>query len=579
MYFDLPKEQSSIIKVIGVGGGGCNAVNHMFEQGIKDVNFIICNTDSQVLEMSPIPVKVQLGPSLTKGRGAGSHPHMGREATMESLQELKSILEKNTEMVFITAGMGGGTGTGGAPVIAKIAREMGILTIGIVTLPFNFEGKRRKSQAYEGLEELKKNVDAILIISNDKLREIYGNLPWNEAFAHADDILTTAAKGIAEIITVPGYINVDFEDVKTVLRDSGLAIMGSGKASGQDRAVNAVKAALESPLLNDNDIRGAKSILLNITSGTEPVLMDEISEITEFVQEASGNDCDIIWGNCTDESIGNNLLVTVIATGFETEEQRKVREKSKKVYVSHLDVNEHSKQKKHVAGTQEHDSVVAEDKRNQEKRKELFVEPKEEQKRIVKDDAKQFSFDFNNELLGFEKKENDTVSKTQNVSLQNEEELPGTEELKTTEDEKTVNTPLIEIVSENLQHEEPEIKSEIIIKTETRDIKPEPVQYSIRENQMPLVHDNTNNFISNEDKLEHINRTDDDRLKRLKSMSMKLNNLEELEKVPAYMRRDVELKEAPQSGDTQYSKFTVQQNENEGMEIKKNNTFLHDNVD
>ncbi|MFN0275006.1 MAG: cell division protein FtsZ [Chitinophagales bacterium] len=578
MYFDLPKEQSSIIKVIGVGGGGCNAVNHMFEQGIKDVNFIICNTDSQVLEMSSIPVKVQLGPSLTKGRGAGSHPHMGREATMESLQELKGILEKNTEMVFITAGMGGGTGTGGAPVIAKTAREMGILTIGIVTLPFNFEGKRRKSQAYDGLEELKKNVDAILIISNDKLREIYGNLPWNEAFAHADDILTTAAKGIAEIITVPGYINVDFEDVKTVLRDSGLAIMGSGKASGQDRSLNAVKAALESPLLNDNDIRGAKSILLNITSGTEPVLMDEISEITEFVQMASGNDCDIIWGNCTDDSIGNNLLVTVIATGFETEEQRKVREKSKKVVVSHVDANEYSKQKKQATVNNATVNVdVMEGK--QEKRTELFSEQKEDLKKTVKEDPKQFTFNFSNELLGLEKKEIEQPTETpeQKVIHEDEQSVLETSSIKI---EDVVNdTPLTEVVAQQESFEEPKQEVEFTIKRDSGDIKPEPIQEKAKEDLIPVAKTSENNFMRNQDKLDHINKAEDDRVKRLKSMSMKLNNLEELEKVPAYMRREVELKDTPHSNEVQFSKFTIEQTDEEGLEIKKNNTFLHDNVD
>ena len=340
MYFDIPKEQSSIIKVIGVGGGGSNAVNHMFMQGIKDVNFVICNTDQQALEMSPVPNKIQLGPSLTKGRGAGSHPSVGQQAAMESMQEIKSLLEKNTEMVFITAGMGGGTGTGGAPVVAKLAKEMGILTIGIVTVPFGFEGKRRRTQAHEGLETLKHFVDAILIVSNDKLREMFGNLAWNEAFAKADDILTTAAKGIAEIITVPGYVNVDFEDVKTVLRDSGLAIMGSGSAEGENRALEAVSVALESPLLNDNDIRGARNILLNISSGSKAVLMDEIASITDYVQEAAGNDCDIIWGNCTDETLGEKIMVTVIATGFETIEQRNTRIKKNTYKITHVDTNE-----------------------------------------------------------------------------------------------------------------------------------------------------------------------------------------------------------------------------------------------
>ena len=317
MLFDLPQERSSIIKVIGIGGGGCNAVNHMFQQGIQDVNFVVCNTDHQALDASPVPNKIQLGPELTKGRGAGSHPEMGREASMESIAEIKEILSANTEMVFITAGMGGGTGTGGAPVVAKIAKEMGVLTVGIVTMPFNFEGRRRVAQAVQGIEELKEHVDSILVIVNDKIREVYGNLGFSEAFARADDVLTTAAKGIAEIITIPGYVNVDFEDVKTVLSDSGVAIMGTGIANGENRAIDAVERALSSPLLNDTDISGARNVLLNITSGQQEVRMDEISEITEYVQDAAGNESDIIWGNCRDENLGDEIMVTVIATGFE----------------------------------------------------------------------------------------------------------------------------------------------------------------------------------------------------------------------------------------------------------------------
>ncbi|MFT7588258.1 MAG: cell division protein FtsZ [Limisphaerales bacterium] len=326
MLFDMPQEHSAIIKVIGIGGGGCNAVNHMFRQGIRDVNFVICNTDAQALESSPVPFKVQLGPELTKGRGAGSHPEMGKEATLESMVTVKEILAQDTEMVFITAGMGGGTGTGGAPVVAKIAREMGVLTVGIVTLPFGFEGKKRVAQAHKGIAELTEHVDSIIVIVNDKIREVYGNLSFSEAFSRADDILTTAAKGIAEIITIPGYVNVDFEDVKTVLSDSGVAIMGTGTASGEKRAIEAVEAALNSPLLNDTDICGARHVLLNITSGQQEVTMDEISEITEYVQEAAGMESDIIWGNCLDEEFNDELSVTVIATGFEAE--RILREKT-----------------------------------------------------------------------------------------------------------------------------------------------------------------------------------------------------------------------------------------------------------
>lgn len=318
MQFDIPDDSQNIIKVIGVGGGGSNAVNYMYNQGIVGVDFAISNTDNQSMNQSNVPTKIQLGPDLTEGRGAGSKPLIGRESCIESLEEVKQFFNDGTKMLFVTAGMGGGTGTGAAPVIARAAREMDILTVGIVTVPFTFEGRRRMKQAMDGLAELQKNVDTLIVISNDKLRKIHGNLNLSEAFSRADDILTTAAKGIAEIITVPGYVNVDFEDVNTVMRDSGVAVMGTATMEGEDRALRAVEAALQSPLLEDNDIKGAQHILLNITSGTNEVTMDEVFEITEYVQEEAGYGTDLIWGNCYDETLGDQLSVTVIATGFET---------------------------------------------------------------------------------------------------------------------------------------------------------------------------------------------------------------------------------------------------------------------
>ncbi len=338
--FDIPEKGSSIIKVIGVGGGGGNAVAHMYQQGIIGVEFAICNTDAQAMETSPVPVKISLGPHLTEGRGAGSKPDTGKEACIESIDDVRSFLSDNTKMLFVTAGMGGGTGTGAAPIIAKAARELGILTVGIVTLPFKFEGMRRQRQALEGLEQLKKNVDSILVISNDKMREMHGNLALSVAFGEADDILTIAAKGIAEIITVPGYINVDFEDVNTVMRESGVAIMGAAMAEGDDRAHKAIQLALNSPLLEENDIRGAKHILLNITSGVKEVTMDEIGEITDYVQEEAGFGTDLIWGNCIDESLGDKISVTLIATGFREGAVKKKEEEVKKQFVSLEDIAE-----------------------------------------------------------------------------------------------------------------------------------------------------------------------------------------------------------------------------------------------
>ena len=318
LEFDFKKRTGSIIKVIGIGGGGGNAVANMYREGIQGVDFAVCNTDNQALDNNPVDIRIQLGPHLTEGRGAGSKPEVGKQACLESVEDIKAFLDDGTKMVFITAGLGGGTGTGAAPIVAKAAKELGILTVGIVTLPFKFEGMRRQRYAIEGLEDLKENVDAYLVISNDRLFKMYGDLGLSDAFAQADAILTTAAKGIAEIITVWGNINVDFEDVNTVMRGSGVAIMGNSLAEGEGRARKAISDAMNSPLLEDNDIRGAQHILLNITSGKNEVTMSEIGEITEYVQEEAGYGTNLIWGSCHDPNIGEQLSVTLIATGFKT---------------------------------------------------------------------------------------------------------------------------------------------------------------------------------------------------------------------------------------------------------------------
>lgn len=316
---DLPVSTGNIIKVIGVGGGGSNAVNHMYRQGIKDVDFAICNTDLQHLLKSPVPVKVQLGSSLTEGRGAGNKPAIGRDSANENIEEVEALFSGSTKMVFITAGMGGGTGTGAAPVIAEVARTCKMLTIGIVTLPFRNEGKLRIQQAIEGIRLMEDHVDSLLIINNERIREIYGDFPISKAFAKADDVLATAARGIADIITSTGFINVDFEDVRTVMQNSGVAIMGSATCSGADRALKAAEGAISSPLLNNNDIRGAKNLLVNITSGEEKeVTMDEVNLVNEFVQEKAGNNADLIHGIAVDPSLGDALMVTVVATGFKS---------------------------------------------------------------------------------------------------------------------------------------------------------------------------------------------------------------------------------------------------------------------
>ena len=317
--FELPKHHKSIIKVIGVGGGGSNAINHMHNLGIKDVEFVACNTDAQALKVSPVPFKLQIGINITEGLGAGANPEVGREAAVESKDDIRELLGDNTKMVFITAGMGGGTGTGAAPVIAKIAKEMDILTVGIVTVPFGFEGKKKMQLAQKGVDDLRENCDTVLVILNDKLREIYGNLPISDAFAKADNVLTTAAKGIAEIITVPGYVNVDFQDVKTVMMGAGAAVMGSATMEGEGRARRAAEAALVSPLLNNREVHGAQKILLSIISGEQAELqMDELTDITEYIQEMAGDEADVIFGHGVDPNLGNNIRVTLIATGFDS---------------------------------------------------------------------------------------------------------------------------------------------------------------------------------------------------------------------------------------------------------------------
>src|SRR3979490_2069265 len=319
IHFDLPKEQSSIIKVIGVGGGGSNAVNHMFNQQIEGVNFIICNTDAQAIATSMVPNKVQLGPHLTQGLGAGANPTIGRQATEESLEEIKRILEVNTKMAFITAGMGGGTGTGGAPILCKICKDLGILTVGIVTTPFSYEGRKRQMQAEEGIQMLKGYVDTLLVISNDKLRHQFGNLKMKEAFSRADNVLATAAKCITDVINSTGQINVDFADVCTVMRNGGVAILGSATAKGDNRAQQAIEEALNSPLLNDSEIRGAKWILININSceGEHEFTMDEVETIQNYLLSQAGESTDVIMGLGYDNSLGASLGITLIATGFE----------------------------------------------------------------------------------------------------------------------------------------------------------------------------------------------------------------------------------------------------------------------
>ncbi len=502
MKFNLINESddSSIIKVIGVGGGGSNAVRHMFDQGIIGVDFAICNTDSQAMENSEIPTTIQLGPTLTEGRGAGSKPNIGKLACEESIEEVKQYLSNGCKMLFITAGMGGGTGTGAAPIIAKAAQEMDILTVGIVTLPFTFEGRRRSTQGYSGLEELKKYVDTLIIISNDKLRQIHGNLSLSHAFSQADDILTTAAKGIAEIITVAGYVNVDFEDVNTVMRNSGVAIMGTASAEGEGRAKKAVDEALNSPLLEDNNIRGAKHILLNITSGSKEVTMDEIFQITEFVQEEAGYGTDLIWGNCFDESLGDKINVTVIATGFERNRNVKNNDHSGKVVVTLEDEDQQGK----LMGTSP--KIGLNDVTSSMVEPEAYKEPEVRREEPT------------NESLGMS---NNNTFEFKDIPARN--------------------------IQTGYSYEEPYMQGE-----EKERLMTVQMKYEMEEKK---------------------------RRARLMENRVKLSNpnsIAKLENEPAYLRREVVLDDVIDNSNEDHSEWTISSDE---PQPRRNNTFLHDNVD
>jgi len=535
MKFDLPHDNSSIIKVIGVGGGGSNAVNHMYKQGIKGVDFIVCNTDQQALDISPVPLKIVLGVSLTKGRGAGSLPEVGKNAAIENIEEVKAILANNTEMVFITAGLGGGTGTGAAPIIAKAAKEMGILTVGIVTIPFGFEGKKRKLQADAGLEALKQNVDTLLVISNDKLREIYGNLKVTEAFGHADDILATAAKGIADIITTTLQINTDINDVKTVMKESGVAIMGSAQAEGESRALRAVEQAMASPLLNDSNIKGARYVLVNVTCGEDEITMDELGEITDYIQDEAGMTAEVIKGYGVDMSLGSKVNVTIIATGFNSKADVGIqieRAPEKRVF-SLMD------EPKKVEPTPVVNTTAVSEK-------------VEEMTSYIKEETK---------------KEEIVVQSTPEIIAETEvaeEPFVYTAEETVTKTEQTT----FEFEITNITNSIPTTEEPFLIAN------------AAEEKAVPEAQDE-NTIVSKVQTDEQLKKAQD-RVAKLKELSFKLkspNGLSELENEPAYKRRNINLDATPHSSESQVSRYTLSENEEKKVEIKPNNSFLHDNVD
>ncbi len=556
----MPKGQSSIIKVIGVGGGGSNAVNHMFNLGIKGVDYIVCNTDCQALEISPIPVKIQLGPSLTEGRGAGSIPEIGKNAANENIEEITEILKKNTKMVFVTAGMGGGTGTGAAPVIAKLAKDMGILTVGIVTVPFNFEGRKRRQQAEAGLEEMRKNVDTLLVINNERLREMYGNLSLGNAFSQADDVVTTAAKGIAEVISVTGSINVDFNDVNTVMKDSGVAIMGSATAEGENRAIEAVQKALLSPLLNDNDIVGAQYVLLNITYGEKEVLMDEIADITDYIQDEAGSTADVIWGHAYDSSLGDAVCVTLIATGFNSSPVTGFEQAPERTFRKLED--EHRNEVKTPMSTPVSENKESETSDEAEMpflKSDEVVESKSTE--VVSEISDEIELEDAPFLMELESE--DVVSEVE------EEELPQA----SISFDWEVTSEITEEVKFELPSEKESKESSSSEEKITRYILEDDLEAKVNENE---VSDSTLSPEEQQQKSE-------ERMLRIREYTSKLkkpDGISELEQEPAFMRRNIQLEDTPHSSESNISRFGLFEKEDDGKsDLRGNNSFLHDNVD
>lgn len=595
--FDLPKNQSSVIKVIGVGGGGSNAVNHMFRLGIKGVDFAVCNTDSQALDVSPIANKIQLGVALTKGLGAGANPEIGEKAAKENLEEIRAFLETGTEMVFINAGMGGGTGTGAAPIIARTAKEMDILTVGIVTIPFTFEGKTRREQAEKGIEELREHVDTLIVINNDKIREVYGNVGFKVAFSKADEILATASKGISEVITQPCMINIDLNDARTVLKESGTAIMGTGIASGENRAEVAVQQALHSPLLNDNHIRGAKKVLLLIISGQEEITFDEIGEINDLLQLEAGGDVDIIMGVGEDENLNNNVSVTVIATGFEADQQlNPITQQPKRVVHSLNDdlpvyktiaVSEEMK-----SNTNQEDTAANEMKMEGGKR--ILILDEDEKEETDEQQATLFSEAAENNEDEVEEDDDELLNfSVSGSSLSND---PEKESIGTSTSEADHNTGIIRHTLEdddftdhktdsegNFQNQvalEKEVELTIANEPEmvyetTPEEKTEPIEMSIEDSIDEDIVAATEVGTSE----EQIERARERKL-RLQSFNYRFRNpkaIEDAENEPAYKRQGVSLPNVEPSSGNEVSRYSL---DDEQGEIKKNNnSFLHDNVD
>jgi len=625
--FDLPKNQSNVIKVIGVGGGGSNAINHMFQQGIKGVDFVICNTDAQALQNSGVPNKIQLGVNLTEGLGAGANPEIGEQAARESIEEIRTMLDTNTKMVFITAGMGGGTGTGAAPVIAKIAKEMDILTVGIVTMPFQFEGKIRIAQAQKGIENLRDHVDSLVVINNNKLREVYGNLGFKAGFSKADEVLSTASRGIAEVITHHYTQNIDLRDAKTVLSNSGTAIMGSSTASGTNRASEAIMRALDSPLLNDNKITGAKNVLLLIVSGSQEITIDEIGEINDHIQTEAGHGANIIMGVGEDESLQESISVTIIATGFNIDQQDEISnteikkvihsleddqteqelsqekdpaiirpdiilEKEAEKIVHTLDLEDEAVPEMDLVPTTElirnmnvvYDEVLAnisEDEFIINEAKPAAEEPEEESQ-----EEEQIMLTFDLPL----------TKKPTSDKKETEEEKPTMFSLDESEDVKDMPVKdYVELITVTEANEEGEKRyalddyitlessmnkndknEEVLVKIEEEVVFEKKVTEK-KETQTEAEDLGPMNSPISEILKERAN----ERRQKMKDFNYKFNTskIDDIEKEPAYKRQGVNLEQAQHSSETNASRLSLGTDDNDDIQLRSNNSFLHDNVD
>tara|TARA_R110002073_G_scaffold233329_2_gene394522 strand:+ start:8658 stop:10565 length:1908 start_codon:yes stop_codon:yes gene_type:complete len=624
--FDLPKNQSNVIKVIGVGGGGSNAINHMFQQGIKGVDFVICNTDAQALNNSGVPNKIQLGVSLTEGLGAGANPEIGEQAAVESLEDIKRMLDTNTKMVFITAGMGGGTGTGAAPIIAKMAKELDILTVGIVTMPFQFEGKIRNAQAQKGVETLRAHVDSLVVINNNKLREVYGNLGFKAGFSKADEVLSTASRGIAEVITHHYTQNIDLRDAKTVLSNSGTAIMGSSNASGSNRAQEAIMKALDSPLLNDNKITGAKNVLLLIVSGSQEITIDEIGEINDHIQVEAGYGANIIMGVGEDEALGEAISVTIIATGFNVEQQNEISNTETKKVIHALEEDQNmeqdlSKDREPAIITPD---IILEKEIKEEKVIHTLIDDAEEGHDMnlipTTDIIKNINVVYN-EVLANINDETEfiineiTTEETIEPELEQEEQIMLTFDLPLSTPKQEVEETISEKITFELDDEVKDMSVndyiELIPVTEAN--KEGETKYALddyivlesslneKEKKKDLALEVEEDLVFEKktvqketeeglgDELDPINspisqllkERANERRQKMKEFNYKFNNakIDDIEKEPAYKRQGVNLDEAQHSSETNTSRMSIGLDDNDDVQLRSNNSFLHDNVD